>query len=259
MPQGTSIKKYTTRDYAPGKADIPGMLPEEGPPRYPCNSLRRLDTPLLTETVLIMISAILAVGVSRLGYFSTINWLVTPGVWVAAALIPTVIKGRKLAQIGFDISHIEVSLRLLSAVCLVVFPATFLFLWALDLFGLEPPLRTVLPPGQGWFTWVLYQFLYVAVAEEVFFRGYVQSNVLRLTGTIKSLQPWTQQWTGIVLSAAFFAAAHIMIQGQIIAALTVLPGLVLGWLFARTNSLLAPILFHGLANTCYCLVLLILA
>jgi len=35
--------------------------------------------------------------------------------------------------------------------------------------------------------------------------------------------------------------------------MTFLPGRVLGWLFIRTKSLLAPVLFHGLANTCYCL------
>jgi membrane protease YdiL (CAAX protease family) len=32
---------------------------------------------------------------------------------------------------------------------------------------------------------------------------------------------------------------------------TFLPGLVLAWLFIRTRALLAPILFHGLANVSY--------
>ncbi|MBW7992570.1 MAG: CPBP family intramembrane metalloprotease [Planctomycetes bacterium] len=48
-------------------------------------------------------------------------------------------------------------------------------------------------------------------------------------------------------------SADSIVQGRIILLLTFLPGLVLGWLFIRTKSLLAPILFHGLANTCYCL------
>jgi len=38
-----------------------------------------------------------------------------------------------------------------------------------------------------------------------------------------------------------------------VSAVTFLPGLILGWLFIRTGSLLAPILFHGLANTFYCM------
>jgi len=111
--------------------------------------------------------------------------------------------------------------------------------------GLESPLLPVLPENQHWLCWVCYQFLYVAVAEEVFFRGYLLSNILRLTSAIKC-RLRLRNWVSIVLSAACFAAAHIIIQGQIIAVLTFLPGLVLAYLFVRTKSLLAPILFHGL-------------
>jgi membrane protease YdiL (CAAX protease family) len=253
VPQETSVKKYVTSAFASGEADTPSVISDDGISRSACN------TSLLTETALVAISAILAIRVFRADYFSTINWLATPAVLAAAALIPTVLKRRKLAQIGFNIGHLGVSLRLLFVVCLVVFPATSLFLWVINLLGIELPLRTVLPPEQGWFSWLLYQFLYVAAAEEIFFRGYIQSNVLRLTDTIKFPRPWVQQWAVIIISAGFFAAAHIVIQGHIIAAITFLPGLVLGWLFARTKSLPAPILFHGLANTYYCLVLSILA
>jgi len=62
-----------------------------------------------------------------------------------------------------------------------------------------------------------------------------------------------------MLSAAFFAIAHAMVYGQLISVLTFLPGLILGWLFVQTRSLLAPILFHGLANTWYLFVFGLLA
>ncbi len=48
-------------------------------------------------------------------------------------------------------------------------------------------------------------------------------------------------------------------QGRPTAALTFLPGLLLGWLFLRTGSLLSPILFHGLANVSYAVMALTLA
>ncbi len=124
---------------------------------------------------------------------------------------------------------------------------------AADVFGLGLPLQPVPPTEQGWISWLFYQFMYVAVAEEVFFRGYVQSNILKLTNSDKDGRQRLGKWLSIVLSAACFAVAHIMVQGRIILLLTFLPGLVLGWLFIRTKSLLAPILFHGLANTCYCI------
>jgi membrane protease YdiL (CAAX protease family) len=93
--------------------------------------------------------------------------------------------------------------------------------------------------------------MYVGVAEEVFFRGYVQNNILRSTSTITQQRRRLLQWISIIISAGCFAAAHIIVQGKIISVLIFLPGLVLGWLFIRTRSLLAPILFHGLANTYY--------
>ena len=58
-------------------------------------------------------------------------------------------------------------------------------------------------------------------------------------------------FVGIVQSAAYFAVAHIIVLGQIISVLTFLPGLICGWLFIRTRSLLMPILSHGSANACY--------
>jgi membrane protease YdiL (CAAX protease family) len=93
--------------------------------------------------------------------------------------------------------------------------------------------------------------MYVAVAEEVFFRGYVQNNILRMTTNTAAARLGRCRWISIVLSAACFAAAHIIIQGQVISIVTFLPGLVIGWLFVRTRSLPAPILFHGLANAGY--------
>jgi membrane protease YdiL (CAAX protease family) len=93
--------------------------------------------------------------------------------------------------------------------------------------------------------------MYVAMAEEVFFRGYVQSNILRLAGPLIGGRTRLAEWASIAISAVCFAVAHVIVQGQLVSVLTFLPGLILGWLFIRTGSLLAPILFHGLANVCY--------
>ena len=98
---------------------------------------------------------------------------------------------------------------------------------------------------------LLYQFLYVAVAEEVFFRGYVQTNVMGLLRYMRRGPAAMQPSIAIVISAGCFAIAHLVVQGQLISLLTFFPGLLLAWLFVRTRSLLAPILLHGLANITY--------
>jgi membrane protease YdiL (CAAX protease family) len=216
--------------------------------------LKRLDISLLIETVLITIAAILAIRLLNTGFLSAAAWFVAPAILGAAAIIPTAIHKRKLAEIGFKAGQIRNSLVLLGWTCMLIFPATFAGCWLLKSNGLDLPLRPILSEEQNWLCWVCYQFMYVAVAEEVFFRGFLQGNILRLTNAAMKGQRTLQWWTSIVISAACFAAAHIIVSGQIISVLIILPGLILGWLFIRTRSLLAPILFHGLANICYFLI-----
>ncbi len=226
---------------------------------------------VVTETAAVTVCALIVVrflhGNDALGF----QWIAIPGVLVAAALIPAWIRKREFPRIGLDLDHTPLIAGTLGWVCLCVFPAIFGGLWMLTSLNLPMPLRPIIPERQGWLAWLLYQFLYVAVAEEVFFRGYVQANLMRLVGT-----PWGVQTIGsgvgepigicpgrgirhpkamipIVVSAGCFALAHVVVQGQITSLLTFLPGLVLAWLFFRTGTLLAPILFHGLANVSYAL------
>ncbi len=212
---------------------------------------KRLNTSLLMETAAVTIAAILTIRIFSTSSLFKQTWLLAPGVLIAAALVPTLITKREFVGIGFDRKQIRHSLMLLGWACLATFPLMVCGLWLMRYWGLELPLRSVMPPIHGWFSWLLYQFMYIAVVEEIFFRGYVQNNILKTANTIIQERRKLLQWISIIISAACFATAHIVIQGEIISVLTFLPGLVLGWLFVRTRSLLAPILFHGLANVFY--------
>jgi len=234
-----------------GQLSIANSLPTaESVPLF-TKGLKRFNISLLTETALVTIAAILVIRLLAASSISNASWLVNPGILIAAALIPTTIRRAEFPKIGLNTRQIGPTLLVVCRTCVVVFTALFAGLWLLKSFGLGLPLQPVQPKEQGWVSWLFYQFMYVAVAEEVFFRGYVQSNILRLTNTGKDGQRRLWKWLSIVLSAACFAVAHIIVWGQIISVLTFLPGLICGWLFIRTRSLLAPILFHGLANTCY--------
>jgi len=237
--------------YPSRQLSISNPLPAVGPAQLFSTSLKQLDASLLIETTVVTIAAILAMRVFGASSIFKPTWFVTPVILVAAALVPAAIKRREFAGIGIDVRQIRITLRIVGWTCIATFPVMLCSLWLLKYWGLALPLRTMTSPAQGWACWLFYQFMYIAVAEEVFFRGYVQNNILRLTSTAGGKQHRLQQWASIVLSAAVFAAAHITVQGEMISVLTFLPGLISGWLFIRTKSLLAPILFHGLANTCY--------
>jgi membrane protease YdiL (CAAX protease family) len=237
---------------------------------------------LLIETILVMIGTIAVVRFLHVNCAASIQWVAVPAVLVTAALVPAWIQKREFPHFGLrgrgvatpDVTSLASEPFCLRAeslpapclvagtvggVCLCLLPAIFLGLWVLTLLHLPVPLRPIVPERQGWLAWLLYQFFYVAVAEEVFFRGYVQANALRLLSRYSRLPKLGPPGTAIFISAACFALAHVIVQGQITPVLTFLPGLVLGWLFLRTGSLLAPILFHGLANVSYAVMAMTLA
>jgi membrane protease YdiL (CAAX protease family) len=206
---------------------------------------------LAAETVTVTLGTIAALALLNGHDVAGGRWLVIPALLVAAALVPAWVRRREFPCFGLDLDHVRSAVPVVGRVSIATGPPVLLGLWLLTRMHLPIPLRPPANEPPSWLAWLLYQFLYIAVAEEVFFRGYVQANTARLLRRAASLSgPWQQRVT-ILVSAACFALAHVAIQGQIISLLVFLPGLVLAWLFVRTRSLFAPILFHGLANVSY--------
>ncbi len=209
------------------------------------------DRYLLIETALAPIAAVVGIKAVGAGPASEVGWLLSPLILVVAAVVPLALRRRRFVDFGLDAGRIAASLVVLGWTCVALFPPVFGGLWVMKSYGIGLPIPPVSPLEQGWMSWLFYQFMYVAVAEEVFFRGYMLRNVLRLADRLTGARIRTKHWASIVISAGCFAVAHVVIQGQVVWLMTFWPGLVLGWLFIRTRALLAPVLFHGLANVCY--------
>jgi membrane protease YdiL (CAAX protease family) len=79
--------------------------------------------------------------------------------------------------------------------------------------------------------------LIAPVAEECFFRGILQTAVVTLA---------RRRWVAIAVGGLLFGLAHGG-QFQVIPALFLL-GILLGYLYERTGSLMGPILLHVLFN-----------
>ncbi len=71
--------------------------------------------------------------------------------------------------------------------------------------------------------------------EEVFFRGFFLGGLIAPLGAARAA----------VLSAAFFAVAHLQIGSMIPLFIT---GLVLAWLYVRTRSIWPPLMAHAAQN-----------
>jgi len=202
------------------------------------------------EIVCVTVVTILLIKLLRNSFNGRGAWFLTPFLLIVAAVVPTLLRKRSFAEIGLRVGPLGLIVRVLCATCLIVFSLLFAGVLLLKHFEIQLPLCPVIPENR-FFSWLFYQFMYVAVAEETFFRGYFQSNVLcLLTMSVQKNRAFLEL-IGIIISAAVFAISHSVLLGSVIPMITFFPGLILGWLFIKTKSLLAPILFHGLANVCY--------
>jgi hypothetical protein len=102
-------------------------------------------------------------------------------------------------------------------------------------------------PGVSIGQWILYQFVLVAIFEELFFRGYLQKQMERVSSAILSGEMGIF-WLPVVASALLFGVAHVVVEVNPARFAAFFPGLLFAWLRAKTGSLLAPILSHGSAN-----------
>jgi uncharacterized protein len=146
------------------------------------------------------------------------------------------------------------------AVCAVVFPLFFLVFWAYGraLPFLPPWLSAHLAPYSlpgtprfrlpaGFPLLVLVQLFVVALPEELFYRGWMQTTWaatapgrgLRVAGATLG--------SGFVATQALFAVGHLVVF-QVWRLGTFFPGLLFGWLRERTGNLAAPVLVHALSN-----------
>jgi membrane protease YdiL (CAAX protease family) len=185
------------------------------------------------------------------------GWFWAPCVLIAAGLVPTSLRKKRFSEIGLCLEQPWMVLRVLLATCIIVFPLCGVGIFLLRRFDIGLPLSPIISEGR-WISWLAYQFMYIAVAEEIFFRGYFQSNIVSLlTMSIQKKRAFLEI-IGIMISATVFAISHCLILGSIMPIITFFPGLIFGWLLVRTKSLLAPVLFHGLANVFYGLVTTVL-
>lgn len=90
------------------------------------------------------------------------------------------------------------------------------------------------------------QILCVALPEEFFYRGYLQTNLLKF---FKNRPKWARFAPGlaIVLASVCFAIAHLPSGGPI-RLLTFFPGLLFGFLRYKSGGLCGAIFCHAMCN-----------
>lgn len=94
---------------------------------------------------------------------------------------------------------------------------------------------------------VLGQLVVIALPEEAFFRGYLQTALDRAWGRrIEILGAWVGP--GLLVSSAIFAVGHVATMPHPARLAVFFPSLVFGWLRARTGGIGAGVAFHTMCN-----------
>ena len=86
---------------------------------------------------------------------------------------------------------------------------------------------------------LVYMFLFVSLAEEVLFRGIIQRDLAEAFG-------W--KW-GLFGASAMFTIMHLTWRSAPELVFVFIIGMLLGYIYHRTKSLLIPIVVHGAGNT----------
>jgi membrane protease YdiL (CAAX protease family) len=169
-----------------------------------------------------------------------------PALWGLGAVLPLRAGEGDLLTFGVTSRHVKRNLIYFLLSSMVVFPLFALGFRLYVQWGFYLPVTTPFE-GVPIPQWLLYNFLAVALFEELFFRGFVQGR-FENWAKVKFLNPRKIIWVPILVSASLFALAHVAVYIDPLRLAVFFPGLLFGWLRARTGTLLAPILSHGTAN-----------
>jgi len=95
---------------------------------------------------------------------------------------------------------------------------------------------------------LLVQLLLVALPEEVFYRGYLQSRLDGLIGRDRRIFGVNINVSSTVLTSVLFAIGHVVTIQSPTRLAVFFPSLLFGWMRRATGGVLAPILFHAICN-----------
>jgi membrane protease YdiL (CAAX protease family) len=215
------------------------------------NSLTPLHILLLLAVwigVSVGISAILkAASAERAGGATLLTTVTQQALWLACSLVVAdmTFRGGLGHGLGLSLRHWRWDLLRGAAGYLMIFPlclgALYLTISLLPE-RLAPKHDLLIAIKSTWPGWESLVGIFSAVvmasaAEEVFFRGLFQSMMRSYTKS---------PWLAILSSAAFFAIVHVRYL-HTLPALFIL-GVGLGYNYARSGRLLAPILIHAIFN-----------
>ena len=205
----------------------------------------------LSEILIVLFVAACAIGaLDRLRQgsapFNHIGLIGIPLFFVYAPIALARFAGRPGSDFGFTLEDLGSALRKALVAAAVILPV-FIGMYGLYWWGIKGQTPTF-HLSQNLVSVLSWNLIGVAFAEEVFFRGYLQTRLselfpkrIRLLGTDLGV--------AVILASVLFALAHLVTHPSAARLAVFFPSLVFGWLRERTKSIAGPTLLHWLANS----------
>jgi hypothetical protein len=194
----------------------------------------RLDSRSVEPLIVLVVTLALAVGLG----LPTL-WLVVPFLWIT-------ITGRSYEEYGLQIGEIG-SLRLHATLVLVIFGGYAAIHYAFTRFAFGARFEPTLNPD--FLNLLLTHLIVIGLSEEVFFRGYLQTEMNRSFGRPYEIWGARVGW-GLVAASLLFGLCHV-VHGDLTRVRVAFFGLFAGWLRERTGGVAVPAVYHGVANVLY--------
>jgi membrane protease YdiL (CAAX protease family) len=163
------------------------------------------------------------------------------------------------AEYGVTFRNWKADLKLAGIILAILIPATTLGFWGWAEFvpRLPPEVAHLISPNTGHYEiafrlpdrfaeWVIDQLFVVALPEEFFYRGFMQTR-------LKDAWPQGRVIFGVRMGPAFFWTAALFALGhlaifQVWRLGVFFPALLFGWMREKTGTVMSAALVHGVAN-----------
>ncbi len=200
-------------------------------------------TKIIIEFILATAALFLIIVLVRYAGLRFQNWELSA--FIAIPVVAALLLNLPVSELGVVFSRPLASLKLFGLACLIFLPAFIVGYCLLGHFYWKVQIVLSFPPGLA--NEAAFHFLYLALPEEFLFRGYLQKRLRRVLPRVYRFIGFELPLAGIIC-AAIFAAAHVVYEASLFRILVFFPALVFAWLRYKTDSLLAPVLFHGTCN-----------
>lgn len=155
-------------------------------------------------------------------------------------------RGRRLSEYGIHLKNWKKEILFAAALMLIVFPPFIIgnHFWQSWVVGGR--YAFALPAGSIAYL-ILEHTLFIALPEEFFYRGWMQTVFTRRFPAKLKIWGGDFGWV-IILTSALFAIGHLAAIPSPFRLAVFFPSLLFCWIRAKRGSLIAPILFHGACN-----------